>query len=60
MSDIAMSTPVEDAISEADIRSAVRELCAHFPGEYWRDLEPDGLPGRVRRGAHRGAAGSRR
>jgi acyl-CoA dehydrogenase len=26
------------------IRSAVRELCAAFPGEYWRALEPDGYP----------------
>ena len=28
----------------ADIRAAVRELCARFPGEYWRELEPDGYP----------------
>jgi acyl-CoA dehydrogenase len=28
----------------AEIRSAVRELCAAFPGEYWRELEPDGYP----------------
>ena len=28
----------------AEIRSAVRELCASFPGEYWRELEPDGYP----------------
>jgi acyl-CoA dehydrogenase len=28
----------------AEIGSAVRELCAAFPGEYWRDLEPDGYP----------------
>jgi acyl-CoA dehydrogenase len=28
----------------AEIRSAVRELCARFPGEYWRALEPDGYP----------------
>ena len=27
-----------------DIRSAVRELCARFPGEYWRALEPDRYP----------------
>src|SRR5436190_23905107 len=27
-----------------DIREAVRELCAHFPGEYWRGLEPDRYP----------------
>jgi alkylation response protein AidB-like acyl-CoA dehydrogenase len=27
-----------------DIRRAVRELCADFPGEYWRGLEPDTYP----------------
>jgi acyl-CoA dehydrogenase len=27
-----------------EIRSAVRELCARFPGEYWRGLEPDTYP----------------
>ena len=28
----------------AEIRSAVRELCASYPGEYWRALEPDRYP----------------
>jgi alkylation response protein AidB-like acyl-CoA dehydrogenase len=28
----------------ADIRAAVRDLCARFPGEYWRALEPDRYP----------------
>jgi acyl-CoA dehydrogenase len=28
----------------AEIRSAVRELCARFPGDYWRGLEPDRYP----------------
>ncbi len=28
----------------AEIRAAVRELCAGFPGEYWRALEPDLYP----------------
>ena len=28
----------------APIREAVRALCADFPGEYWRALEPDGYP----------------
>ncbi len=28
----------------AEIRTAVRELCAGFPGEYWRALEPDRYP----------------
>ena len=27
-----------------EIRGAVRELCARFPGEYWRALEPDRYP----------------
>jgi acyl-CoA dehydrogenase len=27
-----------------EIRVAVRELCAGFPGEYWRALEPDRYP----------------
>jgi acyl-CoA dehydrogenase len=27
-----------------EIRLAVRELCARFPGEYWRSLEPDRYP----------------
>jgi alkylation response protein AidB-like acyl-CoA dehydrogenase len=27
-----------------EIRAAVRELCASFPGEYWRELEPDRYP----------------
>jgi acyl-CoA dehydrogenase len=27
-----------------DIRAAVADLCAGFPGEYWRALEPDGYP----------------
>ncbi|HWD11049.1 MAG TPA: acyl-CoA dehydrogenase family protein [Solirubrobacteraceae bacterium] len=26
------------------IREAVRALCAGFPGEYWRGLEPEGYP----------------
>ncbi len=27
-----------------EIRAAVRELCDAFPGEYWRELEPDRYP----------------
>jgi len=27
-----------------EIRSAVRELCERFPGEYWRSLEPSSYP----------------
>jgi alkylation response protein AidB-like acyl-CoA dehydrogenase len=27
-----------------EIRTAVRELCERFPGEYWRSLEPDRYP----------------
>ena len=34
----------EQAPELAEIRSAVRELCARFPGEYWRALEPDRYP----------------
>jgi acyl-CoA dehydrogenase len=28
----------------AEIRTAIRELCTGFPGEYWRALEPDRYP----------------
>jgi len=37
---------VDFAIPEElkEIRSAVRELCNGFPGEYWRGLEPDRYP----------------
>ncbi|MCW2975363.1 MAG: acyl-CoA dehydrogenase domain protein [Actinomycetia bacterium] len=28
----------------ADVRVAVRELCARYPNEYWRGLEPDRYP----------------
>jgi acyl-CoA dehydrogenase len=37
---------VDFALTEelAQIRAAVRELCAGFPGDYWRGLEPDGYP----------------
>jgi acyl-CoA dehydrogenase len=34
----------EPPAEHAQIRGAVRELCAGFPGEYWRALEPDGYP----------------
>ncbi len=27
-----------------EIRAGVRELCERFPGEYWRELEPDTYP----------------
>ncbi len=27
-----------------EIRAAVRQLCEQFPGEYWRELEPDHYP----------------
>jgi acyl-CoA dehydrogenase len=27
-----------------EIRAGVRELCERFPGEYWRELEPDRYP----------------
>jgi acyl-CoA dehydrogenase len=35
---------VRDPEELAAIRSAVRELCAGFPGSYWQALEPDGYP----------------
>ena len=28
----------------SEIRAGVRALCEHFPGEYWRGLEPDRYP----------------
>ena len=28
----------------AEIRSAIRDLCASYPGAYWRSLEPDTYP----------------
>ena len=37
-------TGLLDAGELAEIRAAVRELCARFPGEYWRALEPDRYP----------------
>ena len=27
-----------------EIRAAIAELCARYPGEYWQALEPDGYP----------------
>ena len=36
--DFALPAEIEE------IRAAVRELCAGFPGEYWRGLEPDRYP----------------
>lgn len=32
----------EQAALHAELRSAVRKLCEHFPDEYWRDLDVDG------------------
>ncbi|HJS49040.1 MAG TPA: acyl-CoA dehydrogenase family protein, partial [Gaiellaceae bacterium] len=37
-----MDFSVPDELNE--IRAAVGELCAQFPGEYWRALEPDRYP----------------
>jgi len=34
------STPPD----QTEIRAAIRQLCAEFPGEYWRELEPDRYP----------------
>jgi alkylation response protein AidB-like acyl-CoA dehydrogenase len=35
---------VADRPELEEIRAAVAELCAGFPGAYWRSLEPDGYP----------------
>ncbi|HKE81936.1 MAG TPA: acyl-CoA dehydrogenase family protein [Solirubrobacteraceae bacterium] len=37
MSDITVAS--EEAVSEGEIRSAVRELCARYPDSYWRDID---------------------
>ena len=37
-----MEFSLPDELTE--IRAAVRDLCAGFPGEYWRSLEPDRYP----------------
>jgi alkylation response protein AidB-like acyl-CoA dehydrogenase len=37
-----MDFSIDDDLST--IRSAVRDLCSRFPGEYWRGLEPDRYP----------------
>jgi len=37
MSDITVAS--EEAVSEGEIRSAVRELCARYPDTYWRDVD---------------------
>src|SRR4051812_18738749 len=39
MSDITVSGAAEEAVSEAEIRSAVRELCARYPDQYWREVD---------------------
>jgi alkylation response protein AidB-like acyl-CoA dehydrogenase len=31
-------------VGHEDLRSAIAALCADFPGEYWRSLEPDKYP----------------
>jgi acyl-CoA dehydrogenase len=35
-----ISIPLDD--DAADIREAVRKVCAEFPGAYWRDVEKRG------------------
>jgi alkylation response protein AidB-like acyl-CoA dehydrogenase len=37
-----MDFAVADELKE--IRAAVADVCAQFPGEYWRSLEPDSYP----------------
>jgi acyl-CoA dehydrogenase len=29
----------ERSVDYADLRDGVRQLCRHFPGEYWRRLD---------------------
>ena len=43
MSDSETSIPVGE--DYADIREAVRKICADFPGEYWRGLEDQPVDG---------------
>ena len=37
---------MEFSVSEEleQLRREIREVCARFPGEYWRGLEPDRYP----------------
>jgi acyl-CoA dehydrogenase len=39
-----MSMDFSEPQDAGSIREAVRALCARYPGEYWRALEPDGYP----------------
>jgi alkylation response protein AidB-like acyl-CoA dehydrogenase len=38
-----VTVPAHAADEEA-LRAAVREVCAGYPAEYWRGLEPDRYP----------------
>ena len=44
MSDTGTEMDFSTTTELTEIRAAVRELCAGFPGEYWRALEPDRYP----------------
>ena len=45
MSSDATALPTYEPPAELEeLRAEVRELCARFPDEYWRDLQPDGYP----------------
>lgn len=35
---------LKTSVGHEDLRSAIAALCADFPGEYWRSLEPDKYP----------------
>ncbi len=39
---VVVDFAIPDELTE--IRAGVRELCERFPGEYWRELEPDRYP----------------
>jgi acyl-CoA dehydrogenase len=43
-SDIAAPAGFEPPPELEELRADVRKLCARFPDEYWRGLQPDGYP----------------
>jgi acyl-CoA dehydrogenase len=43
-SDVAAPAGFEPPPELEELRAEVRALCARFPDEYWRGLQPDGYP----------------
>ena len=41
-SDVAAPAGFEPPPELEELRAEVRSLCARYPDEYWRDLQPDG------------------